>query len=399
MASARLSNGTKAAAVAAGVVMSFVAGQMTAAPAPIGQTLEIQPGQVYDLHIVGVMPSLSPSAIPSLDISPSPLAPKTPPPSASPSPVPSASTAPTPSGTPVACGASAQSLVDATPAGGTIDLGACVYAAALNVTKPITILRGTIKVGGTAIAIRANDVTLDSMSFVGGSQVVQIFGVDRTKILRNSFTMMTESSIRLQPGSDDTLVEGNTIKQTVVTAHGYSPVSANDNGAGAGAFKTLTVRGNSIDQGPNGVGWFGVEVWGVSGLIIETNQFKGVGPHISIPRSDGAIIRNNTFDLSSSFWGMELADIENAQVLNNTASATGTIDMNATWRALVQLHPGSGAVLNITISGNKLTNYPALVNAAGSGHTITNNCLINVGRLNWGSFTGANKLVSNNGPC
>jgi hypothetical protein len=299
----------------------------------------------------------------------------------------------------VSCSTALSTLITNAAAGSTLNLGTCVYTSHTSITKAIRLYGGTYRLplGATAISVNANDVTIESAKFEGGGWTVKVFGVDRTKILNSRFTGMSETSIRLEgPSVDGMLIEGNTIIQSVVTGQGYSSVSGL--GYGRGMNNNLVVRNNFFDNGPSNVAWFGLEVWDNVGLVIEGNTFRGAGALISIPRSDGALIQSNTFDMTTAFWGMELADVDNAQVLNNTAFANGSIDMNTTWRALVQLHPGSGTVQNIRISGNKLTNYPALVNAAGSGHTVTNNCMNSVGRLNWGSWAGP-VTISGNASC
>jgi hypothetical protein len=301
-----------------------------------------------------------------------------------------------------------QAVVDAVPVGGTVDLGSCVYsgsAAVVSINKPVTIRRGTLKpTGFNAVSIRANDVTLDGIAFDGGGWTVRILGVDRTKILRSTFRNMRETSIYIAgPGVDDTLIEGNTIIQSVVTAHGYSPIAGQGPG---GTNRNVVIRGNTIDNGPPGVAWFGIEIFETLGLVIEGNTTKGAGAHISVPRSDGVIIRNNTLDLTTAFWGMEIPDVDNARVLNNVAFTTGTIDLNKQWRALVQLHPGSGTVNGTLIMGNRLTRYAALVNApptpaAGKpigATTVKDNCLSGVGRVSWGTWVTPVVLASN-GPC
>ena len=149
----------------------------------------------------------------------------------------------------------------------------------------------------------------------------------------------------------------------------------------------LTIRNNTIDQGPGGVAWFGVEVWDNVGLIIEGNLLKGSSALVSIPRSDGAIVRNNQFDMTQAFWGIELADVDDAQVYGNTVwGNTGSIGGDG--RAFVQMHPGSGTANRNTIRNNTVSRYWAVANAAGSGHTITNNCLTDVNHLYNYSFSG-----------
>lgn len=305
---------------------------------------------------------------------------------------------PVPSPTPTPVPAPAGTLTDilaASAPGAVIDLGSGVYTAGATITKPVTLRGGTINQSGTALHVRADDVTLEGVQFIGGNQTVQLWPGSRRTLRRCSFTLMTETSIRLQPGAHDTLIEAPNIVQSIGV--GYSPIAANDGGKGAGTFRNLVIRGGTIDNGPPIVSHMGCEVWAVSGLVIEDVAFRGSDVHISIPRSDGAIIRRCDFDLTQTPWAaIELSDVENAQVIDNVAHGKGPT--GSMWNAFVQLHPGSGAVRNITIARNRLTNFPALVNAAGDGHHIENNCLTSVGQLQWGQFTGPVTIIGN-GPC
>lgn len=374
-----------AALLTIGIAMG-AAGTAVLSSTPNPADLYLIPGDQIIIHAI---PAPSPSGQPSPSVSI--------PPSASPPVVPSAS--PTNPPVPTACGSSAQAVLDATPSGGTVDFGSCIYnGATLAFNKPITALRGIFKFTTfNTVSIRSNDVTIDGATFEGGGDTIKIYGVDRTKILNSTFTGMSSTSIRLLAvGTDDTLIQGNTITQSLVNGTGYSPIAANDGGAGVGTFKNLTVRNNTIDQGGTNVGWFGVEVWGVAGLLIEGNTFRGRGPQISIPRSDGAIVQKNAFDLSKTFWVIELADIDNVQVLDNVA--TGVASGSSQFKAFLQINKGSGTANNFKVTGNKLTNYDAFVNAGGQGHVITDNCLINVGRFNWDSWAGP-VTIARNGPC
>jgi len=118
---------------------------------------------------------------------------------------------------------------------------------------------------------------------------------------------------------------------------------------------------------------------------------------VSIPRSDGAIVRNNQFDMTQDYWGIELADVDDAQVYgNNVWGNSATIGPDG--RAFVQLHPGSGTVLRDTIRNNTISRYWAVVNTAGSGHTIANNCTNGITKLYAYSFTGP-VTITGNGSC
>ena len=298
----------------------------------------------------------------------------------------------------MSCGTGLQAVLDAAPAGATVDLGTCVYTEPVDVRKPVTILHGTIRVPGgtTAIDVNADDVTIDSTTFEGGGFTIRIHGRDRTRIVRSTFTGMTETSIDLEgPGVDDTLIEGNTIVQTIPNGDGYSPISGDGPG---GTNRNLVIRGNTIDQGGEGVAWFGVEVWDNTGLVIEGNKLRGMKTLVSIPRSDGAIVRGNTFDFTAkAYWGIELSDIHDAQVVDNTVLGAGA-SIGLDGRAFVQLEDGDGTVERITIEGNHVSDLWSLVNAAGSGHVIRNNCLMDVRKLYTYEFAGP-VTIEDNGPC
>jgi len=303
-------------------------------------------------------------------------------------------------GTPpqVSCATPLSTLISNAPAGSTLNLGSCTYTTAVNLGKSIALLGGTFQIapGSTAINVSADDVTIDGSTFRGGGNTIQINQHDRTKIRNSTFTGMTETSIRINgPSADDTLIEGNTITQTIQTGHGYSPIAGQ--GFGQGTNRNLVIRGNTIDQGPSGVAWFGIEVWDNVGLIIENNSLKGASALASIPRSDGAIVRNNRFDMTQAYWGIELSDVSDAQVYGNTVwGNSGSIGPDG--RAFVQMHPGSGTVERNVVRNNTVSRYWALVNAAGSGHTITDNCMADVTKLYAYSFSGPVTLARN-GAC
>lgn len=302
------------------------------------------------------------------------------------------------SGTAAQCGSSLQQQVDALPAGAVLDLGSCVFDGSLDARRPITIVGGTIRrgPGQTAVTVNADDVTIDGTRFEGGGVVVRVLQRDRFTVRNSTFVGQTETSIRLDgPSVDDALIEGNRIVQSVRTNHGYSPISGA--GFGRGLNSRLVIRGNLIDQGPPGVAWFGIEVWDNAGLVIEGNDLRGAGTLISIPRSDGAVIRGNRFDMTQANWGIELADVDGAVFSDNVATGSGAAVGGFGW-GWVQLHPGSGTVRNITIVRNRLSDYYNFVNLEGSGHTITDNCL---NRVQFESRFQATGPITwaRNGPC
>ena len=102
--------------------------------------------------------------------------------------------------------------------------------------------------------------------------------------------------------------------------------------------------------------------------------------------------------MTQAYWGIELADVDNAQVYgNNVWGNSGSIGRDG--RAFVQMNPG--------LRNGRTQHRPQQHRAASTGrwptrpapgHTITNNCLNEVNHLYNYSFTGP-VTISGNGPC
>lgn len=299
-------------------------------------------------------------------------------PSATPSPVlatpsPSASQSPSPSSSATTCPTNLQSAIDATPAGGTLDVTGCSFTGSFAIRRAITLAGARFVDSAWTLQVSASDVVLRDLTF------------ERQR----------ETSIRLTgAGTGPVLIERVRIVQTVNVGSGYSPIS----GACPGCrMHDITIRDSFVDQGPDGIAWGGLEVWDTDRLVIERNTLAGSGfALVSIPRSDGAVVRNNTFRLTQALWGIEAADVDDVVITGNTA--TGPNRYQRDGMAFVQLHPGSGQVLRARITNNAIADLWALVNAAGAGHTITDNCLTRIVKVFAYSFAGAVTL-ERNGPC
>lgn len=178
---------------------------------------------------------------------------------------------------------------------------------------PATVLAGTIHItapgawieGGTVelpvgdpwregVVVDADNVTIASVRFRGGGVVVSVKGRDGTQILDSTFNGQSGTAIFIWGegrGADDTLISGNRIDQSETTKS--SPISsraADDPSAGV-LNKRITVRGNTIDQGDERTGWFGVELKLSPEAIIVDNDIRGGATLISLPDSDNSIVK------------------------------------------------------------------------------------------------------------
>jgi nitrous oxidase accessory protein NosD len=247
------------------------------------------------------------------------------------------------------------------------------------------------------ITINADRVTIHGVTFKGGGLVISIHGRDGTQVLDNHFSGQSGTAIFIWGegrGSDDTLIEGNTIDGT--SGRKASPIAsrgAEDIAEGI-VNQRITVRGNKIDQGDEASGWFGVELKLSPKAVIVDNDIRGGATLVSLPDSDGVIVSGNRLDLrGSAGWGVEIAKSNDVTVEDNTFTGDGL----GTGDRAVSMNSGS---LRALITANHASELGALVDLTGNDHRIADNCLANVASVTaFRSSAGANVIVSRNGPC
>lgn len=224
-----------------------------------------------------------------------------------------------------------------------------------------------------SVEIRADDVTVESVVFSGGGTGIGVYGRDRSRIIGNYFKYLTGSAISLWgegTGADYTLISKNTIVQTLTFQ--VSPITSRGNEAGnPGGVQNyrVSILGNKINQGQGDIGWFGIELKQSRLATVEGNTIRGGKVLLSLPETNKAQIRKNTFDLRGSpFWGIEVANAHDANILSNNfvGDGTGGVDY------AISLNTNSQRT---TARRNKATNIRTFFAVAGDGHRVTDNCL------------------------
>jgi len=267
---------------------------------------------------------------------------------------------------------------------------------------------GVYSLGGRTVrdvTVRADDVTITGP---GRIDFLRIEGVARTVVRDVDLGAGNETPIVLRPSADgtpvrDLVIEDVRILQSGEPANGigYSAVSTGPDGPQP--HERVTLRRLTIDT--RGVGWGGIEVWNTRGLVIEDSTFTGgcrteagICSFVSPPRSDGVIVRRNTFDFrAGGWWGVELADVDDAQVIDNIVLGPDLARQRPF--AVVEINPGSGTSDRAFVARNRVTGVWNFVNANGQGHVITDNCLTDVGSFSqYGPWTGP-VTIERNGPC
>ena len=142
-----------------------------------------------------------------------------------------------------------------------------------------TISRPTSDRWSASVDIRADDVTVASVDFRGGGVGVGVYGIDRARILDSSFAGLSGSAVSIWSegvGADDTVIEGNSMVQSITDQ--VSPITSRGNETSShGGVQNLRtiIRGNTIDQGAGSIGWFGIELKQSKGVVIENNSDQG----------------------------------------------------------------------------------------------------------------------------
>jgi nitrous oxidase accessory protein NosD len=279
-----------------------------------------------------------------------------------------------------------------------------VLAGSIQITGPgAAIEGGAVELApggpwGAGVTVEADDVRLENIRFRGGGLVISVVGRDRVRILGNDFAAQTGAAIFLwgeSGGSDDALIEGNHIVQTMTSK--VSPIGSRGNEAtshGGVQNSGATIRNNTIDQGAGDLGWFGIELKQSAGAIIEGNAIRGGQVLVSLPESDGAIVRGNTLDLGgSAYWGVEVPNANDVVIEGNTIIGSGP----ETRDAAIALNSGS---LRTTVRGNNVRDVRTLFAVSGDGHIVTDNCLTNVGHeFEYRTDGGPNITFARNGAC
>ena len=349
------------------------------------------------------------------------------PPSRQPSPEPPSSsppptTPPSPSATAASddCGATLRSVVDAAPLGAVLDLRSCVYTAGATIDKPLTIRGARLELPTRdpsarythEIVIESSDVTLEDLTVVGGANTISIEGpYERTVIRGADIRGQIGSAVWIKGAANGTIIEDSTF----ITDPGFHPPSEPgvspirvEGCAGAWPCTPLTVgtviRGNVIDQGPyfgnDGPGWFGIELIRAPDSLIEGNTVKGGHTMISIPNSDGTVIRSNDLDLrGGATWGIEVAgslDVVISDNLIDGGRRRGKPQAGISWNATSGRMPTGSLV-----TGNTIRNVDTAFQVSGDGHDISGNCLGSLGSVyyEYGGTIGPNVRISDNAAC
>ena len=224
-----------------------------------------------------------------------------------------------------------------------------------------------------SVQIRAHRVTVQSVNFWGGGTGINVHGVDRSRIISNSFRGLSGSAISIWSegvGADRTLIDRNKIIQSAT--YQVSPITSrgNESGTPGGVQNYRTViRRNTINQGPGDVGWFGIELKQSRGAIIERNSIKGGRVLLSLPETNNAVVRWNWFDLvGSPNWGIEVGNAHDAAIYENTFVGDGRTGVDYA----IALNTNSQRTMAY---GNAGSNLRTFFGIAGDGHRITDNCL------------------------
>jgi hypothetical protein len=323
-------------------------------------------------------------------------------PSSTPLPVPTDTPVP-PTSTPDPCTLTLQQVIDSAFPGEVLDLSSCTYNQPATINKSLTLLGGALHTQtsdrwAVSLDVRADNVTIDGWSFMGGGLVIALNANSNVKLLNNRFREHIGSPIAMWGGVNGVLIEGNDIVNTR-TRQGDILFGRGSEGSNPcpTVGRNVTIRNNYGDQGPGNsdksqaVGWFGIELKCFEDVLIEGNSLRGGHVLISLPDSNRVTIRNNQLDLTGfTFYGVEIPKAHDITIEYNTVTGDGPNSGETAFSA------NSGSQ-RMTIRYNTVENVGTLVDDPRLS-VVTDNCVVNVTNIYEFGEDGTN-TIERNGPC
>jgi parallel beta-helix repeat protein len=295
--------------------------------------------------------------------------------------------APTASAPPASCPASLQEAIDATPAGGTLRLGACTFHEAVTVDRGLTIT-GPAVIDGDGVrdrwmTVRAPGVTVDGLTmrdaaageYQSGS--LDVDGASAFTLRNASLSGGSYADLRLWNGSGHTIADSTFTAGRAIGIVGWnvtdSTITGNtltgnnttgaDPGNEAGGMKLgqsgdVTISDNEVGNN-DGVGiWCDVGCTGVtiSHNTVHDNTHQGILYEVS---SGGSITDNAAWENGwhHTAWGWGGGIVVSSS--GTTAVAGNTVAWNADGITVIsQNRPGSPAATGNQVQNNMIAIAP-----------------------------------------
>jgi len=288
-----------------------------------------------------------------------------------PSPTPALATTPWP--TPTSCGSTLQGRITAAAAGATLNLTGCTYTAGATVSKPVTILGGTINParGTPGLLVTASGVTIDGLRVVG----TQATTYDKD-----------EAGIRVE-GTVTSPIRGLVVRNCEIGNLGYGGVHVRHavdfvlesnrihDGVYAGIMVVSSrggrITGNSVQR----IGLVGAEANGDNAYGIALS--RDGGDLAAAPRSADIVVSDNTVEDVPTWHAFDTHSGERITWTGNTSrrSRSGIFITGST--------SPSGMVrsLDNDVSGNTFyaptdAGHYAITSVFSTGGSVGNNTLI-----------------------
>ncbi len=291
-----------------------------------------------------------------------------------------------------------QALIDATDAGGRLDVSGCGFALGATLDRGITLIGGTIRVppGAPGLTVLADDVTIDGVAIAGpqadsfSSDEIGVLApgtanrpIQRLTIRNGSFRSLGNAGIWLEHAHDvtvaDNIVEdvvyggimtlsaaGGRIVGNVVRRIGVRGSEANSENAygiaitrGSGSLDAeppstdVVVRGNLIEDVPT---WEGLDTHAGLRISFEGNTTRRVARPIVITtdadghRSADIVVTGNRFEepLAVPRSGIVV-------IIQSADRVTITSNVVIGWEADAVVHDALGTSTDVTARDNQVT--------------------------------------------
>ena len=263
-----------------------------------------------------------------------------------------------PGGTTINCGVSLQAVIDAAPAGSTVDLTGCTYTANATINKALTLIGATLTYSGTGagITVTASSVTIQGCTLTGpgattyhqNNSAIRVVG---TKAARLTGIVIDGNTITIWGacGVDAFYTTGQDIKNNVISTTAYCGVELHSPLNGY-------IRNNSIST---------VGIGDPYGAVSPSGQYNAYGITVtrdsgSDDRATGVTVDTNTVDYVPNWHGLDTHSGDAITWSNNIVTRTN--------RGLFITGAGFGAVATDNVVDDNAFSLPTRYPATAYGY-------------------------------